>query len=336
MRRQLKSAYLFILFGVISIVLVACSSETEPTQESSSPPPIPPPPPTLQPGSGLYLDRLANNAIQVSAAFARIDEHMSRVWPVRSELFDAFSESELSEEIITSLGEIVQIRPPVEFEPQHEILRRSADTVVEYSRQFEQALQDRDLGAAMVAKANFTVSYQRLLLAVPPPMCMALSVARMELGVARDVDSDVESLCTVSAFEQTFYDSSVEQLFKEFRVEFNPRVSSFPSALTSDERFAALAGLNKEIEGATQVAAAKLDALSPPGKRADDHKVLLTFLEDIGETATAITLAGESRDISELDRLFEQSGTVYDVADGSISCDYSAALLHGYFSKCAS
>ncbi|MCH8230836.1 MAG: hypothetical protein IIA53_10940, partial [Chloroflexi bacterium] len=152
------------------------------------------------------------------------------------------------------------------------------------------------------------------------------------LGIA----DDSEILCEVRAGAPGTYDADVEQLFKEFRVEFAPRVGAFPPALTDEERFDTIAALNKEVEVATQEAAEKLAALSPPEGRADDHRILLTYLEDTGKTASAITVAGEERDDSKIQQLFAQSGTVIESAEAAISCEYSETLLHGFFRDCVS
>lgn len=272
-----------------------------------------------------YLKSIENNAVQVTAAFARISEQLARVWPARSSLFDAFSDSELSQEIISSLGAIVQLSPPDEFEQEHRILQSTANTVVEYSRELEQALQGRDLAGVMIAKANFAVSYKRILMTVSPRLCKALGI-----------ENDSEILCETNAGAPGTYDADVEQLFKEFRNEFLPRVTSFPPALTDEERFYTLAALNKEIEVATQKAAQKLAALSPTQERADDHKILLKFLEDTGELASAITIAGADQDNGKIQQLFVQSDTVVRAAGTAISCEYRKMLLHGFFPGCVS
>ena len=104
--------------------------------------------------------------------------------------------------------------------------------------------------------------------------------------------------------------------------------------MSEEERFDALAALNVDIEMATQNAVNKLVALTPPGERADDHRIFLTYLEDTSETASAITVAGTDRDNSKIEQLFTQSGTIFESAATSISCDYSEMLLHGYFDDC--
>lgn len=272
-----------------------------------------------------YLKSIENNAVQVTAAFARISEQLARVWPVRSSLFDAFSDSELSQEIISSLGAIVQLSPPDEFEQEHRILQSTANTVVEYSRELEQALQGRDLAGVMIAKANFAVSYKRMLMTVSPRLCKALGI-----------ENELEILCETNAGAPGTYDADVEQLFKEFRIDILPRVTSFPPALTDEERFYTLAALNKEIEVATQKAAQKLAALSPTQERADDQKILLKFLEDTGELASAITIAGADQDNGKIQQLFVQSDTVVRAAGTAISCEYRKMLLHGFFPGCVS
>ena len=270
-----------------------------------------------------YLRSIENNAVQVTAAFARIGEQMSKVWPTRGSLLDAFSDSDLAQEMIDSIGAVVQLSPPEEFEQEHQILQDTAGTVIEYSRQLEQALQGRDLAGVMVAKANFAVSYKLMLMTVSPRLCKALGIA-----------DDREKLCDVRVDAPGSYDAKVEQLFKEFRVEFLPRVTSFPVALSEEERFSALAALNKEIEVATRNAVAKLAALSPSQGRADDHQILLTYLEDTGKTASSITVAGEESDNETLQRLFAQSSTIVESAGALISCEYSETLLHGFFRGC--
>ncbi|MCH7971622.1 MAG: hypothetical protein IH960_11365 [Chloroflexi bacterium] len=319
----MKSVAYLILFVVISIVVSACSSAAdEPTATVE---------PTATTAAAttqdveFYLNSIENNAVQVTAAFARIDEQLSRVWPVRSSLFDAFSDSGLSQEIISSLGAIVQLSPPDEFEQEHRILQSTAKTVVEYSLQLEQALRGRDLAGMMIARANFAVSYKRMLMTVSPRLCKALGI-----------DDDPEILCEVNAGAPATYDADVEQLFKEFRIEFLPRVTSFPPAMSDEERFDTLAALNVEIEVATREAAEKLAALSPPEGRVDDHKILLTYLEDTGKTASAITVAGEERDDSKIEQLFAQSGTIVESAEAAISCEYGETLLHGFFRDCVS
>ena len=250
---------------------------------------------------------------------------MSKVWPTKDSLLDAFSDSDLSQEIISSLGAVVQLFPPDEFEEEHRILQETAKTVVEYAHDLERALQGRDLVGMMVAKANFAVSYKRMLLTLSPRLCSALGI-----------DNDPEVICEINAGAPGTYDAEVERLFKVFRVEFAPRVTSFALALSEEERFSVLAALNREVEVATREAAEKLAALSPPDGRVDDHKILLTFLEDTGKTASAITVAGEERDDSKIEQLFTQSGTVFEAAGAAISCEYSETLLHGIFRDCVS
>jgi len=220
---QLNSATKSILFGVITIVVSACSTAAaEPTAPIET---IAPMVTATIESSGaaaareslFYLNSIENNAVQVTAAFARIDEQLSKVWPTKSSLLDAFSDSELSQEINSSLSAVIQLLPPDEFEQEHLILQSTAKTVVEYSRQFEQALQDRDLVGVMVAKANFVVSYKRMLMTVSPRLCSALGIA-----------NDQEVVCDVTVAESGTYGAEVEQLFKEFRLEFLPRVTSFP------------------------------------------------------------------------------------------------------------
>jgi hypothetical protein len=311
-----------ILFGVISIVVSACSSE------------VPEPTATVVPTATTaaattrdvvaYLNSIENNAVQVTAAFARVDEHMSKVWPTKGSLLDAFSDSNLAQEIIASMGAVVQLLPPDEFEQEHKILQSAATEVVEYSRQLEQALQGRDLLGVMVAKANFAVSYKRMLMTVSPRLCKALGI-----------DDDPETLCEVRAGAPGTYDADVERLFKVFRVEFIPRVTSFALALSEEERFSVLAALNREVEVATRNAVEELAALSPSQGRADDHQILLTYLEETGKTASAITVAGEEQDGETLQLLFDQSGTILESTAALISCDYSDTLLHGFFRTCA-
>ena len=317
---QLKSVAYLILFGVISIVVSACSSAAaEPTAT------VVPTAPVVPQVRTFYLDSLENNAVQVTAAFARIDEQMSKVWPTKDSLLDAFSDSDLSQEIISSLGAVVQLLPPDEFEEEHRILQSTANTVVEYAHDLERALQGRDLVGMMVAKANFAVSYKRMLLTVSPRLCSALGI-----------DNDPEVICEINAGAPGTYDAEVERLFKVFRVEFIPRVTSFAPALSEEERFSVLAALNREVEVATREAAEKLAALSPPEGRVDDHKILLTYLEDTGKTASAITVAGEERDDSKIEQLFDQSGTIVESVEAAISCEYSETLLHGFFRDCVS
>jgi len=301
--------------GIISIVVSACSStSSEPTAT------VAPSATSVAQDSSFYLNSIENNAVQITAAIARIEEQLSRVWPVRSSLFDAFSDSELSQEIISSIGAIVQLSPPDEFEQEHQLLRNTANTVVEYASGVEQSLERRDLVGMVVGMANVQVSYQRLLTTVSSQLCNALGVA-----------DDSELLCEVRAGAPGTYDADVEQLFKEFRVEFSPRVGAFPPALTDEERFDTVAALNEEVEVAAEEAAKKLASLSPPQGRADDHATMLTYLDEIGKTATAITKAGADRDASKLQQLFVQSGTVTESAASSISCEYQDSLLHGWF-----
>lgn len=268
---------------------------------------------------------MRNNALQVTAAFARIDEQLLRVWPVRSSLFDAFSDAGLAQEIIFSMVAVANLRPPKDYEQEHEILQNTAGTVIEYGREFEQALEDRDLGAVMVAKANFAVSYKRMILSVSPLMCMSLGIV-----------DDADTLCQVWFPEPDSYDARVEQLAKEFRLEFLPRVSSFPLALTSEERFSALAAINKDVEIAAQNAVDRLTALSPPDERSADHAIFLKYLKDTVITSSAITIAGEQRDNAEIERLFARSGVEFRGAESAISCDYTLQILHAFFPNCAS
>jgi len=247
------------------------------------------------------------------------------VWPTKDSLLDAFSDSDLSQEIISSLGAVVQLLPPDEFEEEHLILQSAAKTVVEYSRQFEQALQDRDLVGVVVAKANFVVSYKRMLMTVSPRLCSALGIG-----------NDQEVVCDVAVAESGTYGAEVEQLFKEFRLEFSTRVTAFPLALTEEEVFSTLAALNKDIEFAAQKAVKELAALSPPPARVADHNILLTYLEGIGETASAITIAGANQDGAKLRQLFAQADTIDESAAAAISCEYQETLLHGFFPDCAS
>ncbi|MCZ6538780.1 MAG: hypothetical protein O6922_03015 [Chloroflexi bacterium] len=324
----MKSVTYPILFGVISIAVSACSSGAAEPTATAVPvadivAPVAPTAARTSQEVGFYLDSIENNAVQVTAAFARIEEHLSRVWPVRSSLFDAFSDAELSQEIISSIGAIVQLSPPAEFEQEHRILQETAKTVVAYTQEFEQALQDRDLAGVMVAKANFAVSYKRMVLTVSPRLCNALGI-----------DNDRETLCDVRAGTPGTYDAEVEQLIKEYRLEFLPRVTSFPLALSEEERFGVLSALNVYIEIANQNAVSKLVALTPPEERADDHRILLTYLEDTSETASAITVAAANRDNSKIEQLFAQSGTIVESAAASISCEYREVLLHGFFPGC--
>ena len=317
---RLKLAKPLILFGVVSIVVSACSSAAdEPTATVV-------PTNTVTPQvNSFYLDSLENNAVQVTAAFARMDEQLSKVWPVKSSLLDAMRDSNAPQEMRSSLGAMVQLSPPDEFEQEHQILQDTASTVVEYSRELEQSVQERDLVGMVVALANLRVSYQRMLVTVSPQVCNALGIAD---------DSDL--LCDVRAGAPGTYDGDVEQLFKEFRLEFSTRVTAFPLALTEEEVFSTLAALNKDIEFATQKAVKELAALSPPPARVADHNILLTFLEDTGETASAITIAGTNQDGAKLKQLFAQSGTIVESAAAAISCEYRETLLHGFFPDCAS
>ncbi len=311
----MKPIIFIILFGVISIVVSACASATvDPTATATTS--------GNQREAEFYLNRIENSAVQVTAAFARIDEQLSKVWPTKGSLLDAFSDSDLSQEIISSVGAIIQLVPPEEFEQEHLILQSTASTVADYSRQLEQALQGRDLAGVMIAKANFAVSYKRMLMTVSPRLCRALGIA-----------DDRDTLCDIRFDTPGTYDADVEQLIKEFRIEFLPRVTSFPFALSEEERFSALAALNKDIEVATLDAAEKLAALSPSNGRADDHQILLTYLEDTAKTASAITAAGEERDSETLQQLFTQSGVIVESAKASISCEYSKQLLHGFLSS---
>ena len=325
----MKPATILILFAIVTLVVSACSSAAaEPTATSV---PIAPTVTATIESSGVaaareslfYLNSIENNAVQVTAAFARIEEQLSKVWPTKSSLIDAFDDSNLSQEIISSLGAIVQLSPPDEFEQEHRILQTTANTVVEYIREFEQALQDRDLTQVMIAKANFVVSYKRMLMKMSPAMCNSLGIA-----------NDSEILCDVRAGAPGTYDADVEQLFKEFRLEFLPRVTSFPVAMTEEERFSALAALNKDIEVATRNAADTLAGLSPTPDRVDDHQVLLKFLRETSDTASAITVAGSDRDGDEIQRLFTQSTIIVESAGATISCEYGEILLHGFFRTC--
>ncbi len=315
---RLKLAKPLILLGIVSIVVSACSSAAaEPTATATNS--------GNQREVEFYLQSIENNAVQVTAAFARIDEQLSKVWPTKDSLLDAFSDSDLSQEIISSLGAVVQLLPPDEFEEEHLILQSAAKTVVEYSRQFEQALQDRDLVGVVVAKANFVVSYKRMLMTVSPRLCSALGIG-----------NDQEVVCDVAVAESGTYGAEVEQLFKEFRLEFSTRVTAFPLALTEEEVFSTLAALNKDIEFAAQKAVKELAALSPPPARVADHNILLTYLEGIGETASAITIAGANQDGAKLRQLFAQADTIDESAAAAISCEYQETLLHGFFPDCAS
>ena len=231
----MKSAKYLVLLGIISIVASACSSAAAEATATVQPTA------TTIAGSSqearFYLKSIENNAVQVTAAFARFDEQMSKVWPVKSSLFDALSDSKVSQEIISSMGAIIQLSPPDEFEQEHVTLQSAATAAAEYARQLGQALERRDLGETSVAFANFRVSYQRMLITVSPQLCNALGI--------RD---EPETLCEVRAGAPGTYDAGVEQLFKEFRVEFIPRVTVFPAAMSDEERFDTLAALKPIVE----------------------------------------------------------------------------------------
>ena len=314
---QLKSAKYLILLGIISVIVGSCSATAaEPTATAR---------PTVPSDVERYLKSIENNVVQITAAIARFDEQMSRVWPVRSALFDAADDSMVSQQIITSMGAIVQTVPPSRFEQEHQILQDSSKAIVESARELEQSLEARDLTRTSVAVTNFRVRYQRMLIALSPQLCGALAIA-----------DALETLCEVRAGAPGTYDADVERLYKEFRVEFLPRITVFIPAMSELERFDTLAALNREVEVAIQEAVKKFGALSPPQERADDHKVFLTYLEEIGKTAAAITIAGTERDDDKIQQLFDQSGEVTDVAAAALSCEYNELLLHGFHTGCPS
>jgi hypothetical protein len=322
---QLKLSKLLVLLGIASIVISACASSTdEPTA-------------TVEPiatttiavtsvtqDSAFYLNSIQNSAVQVTAAFARISQDLSRVWPTRGALLDAVSNSGVADEMSANMQAIIQLTPPDEFEQEHEILTKAGITVLEYSAQLSRALDDRDLGGMVVGVANFSVSYKRLVLNASPQLCSALGIA-----------NDQETLCDVTTSEPGSYDAEVEQLIKEFRLEILPRGSAFPAALIGDERFDTIAALNKGIEIAAQEAERKLGALSAPIHRADDHEILLTFVKDISTTATAITIAGAERDDVRVQQLITQSQQIAEAAT-SISCEFRETVLHNLLPGCAS
>ena len=123
---QLKLAKILVLLGIVSIVAACSSSADEPTA-------------TIEPtattaiavtsvvqDSTFYLNSIQNSAVQVTAAFARVGQDLSRVWPTRGALIDAIGSSGVSEEMSTNIQAIIQLTPPDEFEQEHQVLANGA------------------------------------------------------------------------------------------------------------------------------------------------------------------------------------------------------------------
>ena len=175
---QLKLAKLLFLLGIVSIIVSACSSSADKPTATVEPTGTTAIAVTsVTQDSSFYLNSIQNNAVQVTAAFARISNDLSRVWPTRGSLLDAVGNSGVSEEMTANVQAIIQLTPPDEFEQEHQILTSGGLTVLEYTAQLSQALQDRDLGGMVVGVANLSVSYKRLVLNASPQLCIALGIA---------------------------------------------------------------------------------------------------------------------------------------------------------------
>lgn len=303
----------FAALTVVIFIFAACSS-SEPAEAPTATLP-PPPPASVQP----YLESVRNHSIQVAASVARIDEQLSRVWPLRSSLFTAFEEAGLAVQTRNSLAAIAQLVPPPEYADAHQLIAAAADGIIEQSNRLEAALEAEDLSGMQIAVANIQVQYESLLLELPLFLCQSLAV------------DDNVIFCQLPSGEPEGYAASVERLMNEFKANFGPRVGAFPPAMSDEERFRTLASLNLEVERATQNAEASLKSITPPSSWESSHEALLKYFQEIGETATAISVAGRNEDGERVQELFGQSGIVSESAASNISCSYNADLLRGFF-----
>ena len=90
-------------------------------------------------------------------------------------------------------------------------------------------------------------------------------------------------------------------------------------ALSNEERFAALAIIQPEIERVLEEALSSAQGLEPPGELQADHDVVVRYLEETLDTARAITRATQERDVPAQREQFIRSGTVFCDAEQALS-----------------
>ena len=300
---------------LLSLMILSACGSSEPTA-TPTPEPVAQDSVDLSGGEDQYLEAIASIDRKFRDVLVSIGEALSTTWPTRERLLDVLGEADVSGKLEDAHQQAEQLSPPESLRPDHSLYMRFMEEAGGHIRDHDQAVQAGDLVSVFVRRAHAFVARGKMIRAVSPAFCDALTRDPPGGGPPH------RSFCNGEGGELPGgeYGTALHAIFEQYASEFNPRVSSFSPAFTPEELYASLAILNPEIETMIEEARDMVMALAPPAELRADHDRVILYLEENLELAREISQAARDQDGAELRTdLFPESGIVLCNAQRELS-----------------
>jgi hypothetical protein len=294
----------FLGAALVSAVLVACGGSSDGT---TAVPTRAPDQPSTE-AEATYFDEIAGVEVIIVKKLVAVDEALEMTWPTRGRLLSVQADAEFYATIEAMLQQAEEIEAPERFAADHDLYVQSLRDTLVLAQDHDQAIADEDLVASVLALQGGWRVRATLLLQVSPRFCDAVT------------PNSVGASCQSIDLPGGPYGVQLEDAFRRYAADFSPRVGSFRTAYTAEERIDVILEVNSDIIRSIEQARDEIADIEPPEEFAQDHARLVQYLNDILEVARAITQAAEDGDDGQILEEFGRSG---DVVEG-VGCDFSS------------
>lgn len=243
-----------------------------------------------------YLTALRPLIEEDLTALAELTTVLDGTYTSRQDQLDAFAEASEAMGTGTQLAvRAAAIDPP----PGYELAQGSFVAWLQqrgtYGEAVEAAATRDDVLNLAIAVKRYNLDVARFLLAAPPPMCRELS------EFAAHITPRYERYCRDPAtLPNDDYASEIWSVTRRLTMEVFPRTSPQVSRLARDqERLAYLQFTLPDMREAVADARIRVGALEPPPQLNNDHRALLTFLDELGDHYDVRLAAAMAGDLAE-------------------------------------
>ena len=304
----------FLGAALVSALLVASCGGSSDGGTTAVPTRVPDQSPTE--AEAAYFDEILAVELIIVEKLVAVDEALEMAWPTRGRLLDIQADAEFSATIETMLQQAEEIEAPDRFAADHDLYVQSLRDILVLALDHDQAIADEDLVASVLALQGGWRVRATLLLQVSPQFCSAVALS-------------VGASCQSIDLPGGFYGVQLEDAVRRYAADFLPRVGSFRTAYTAEERIDVILEVNADIIRSIEQARDEIDDIEAPEEFAQDHARLVQYLNDILGVARAITQGAEDGDDEQILEEFARSGEVLDGADCDLSPEFRQIV--GFF-----
>ncbi len=298
--------------ALVSALLVACGGSSD-GGTTAVPTRVPDQSPSE--AESAYFDEILAVELIIVEKLVAVDEALEMTWPTRGRLLDIQADAEFYATIETMLQQAEEIEAPDRFAADHDLYVQSLRDILVLAQDHDQAIADEDLVASVLALQSGWSVRATLLLQVSPQFCSA---------VTGSVGASCPSVFTLPGGP---YGLQLEDAVRRYAAEFLPRVGSFRTAYTAEERVDVILEVNSDIIRSIEQARDEIPDIEAPEEFAQDHARLVQYLNDILEVARAITLGAEDGDDEQILEQFARSGEVFGGADCDVTSDFRPIVV---------